>query len=404
MKAIYFFRNDFRLKDNETLSKALNESKEITFIVKAPLETWGHWRKKFYSESLLNLKEKLKSFGHELYILTDNQIKNIPFTEYDVLYTPLINASYEKREEKALSKEIQLIASWNDRLIENLPYSNIKDLPNIFTEFRKKIEKGFTPKTEFPLPNSWPKTKKIDLKSVELSPFDQPHKDSAFPFLGGEDAAWERLQDYFFKTQNILTYKETRNGLIGLDYSTKFSPYLALGCISARSIYRMVEEFENQVKANQDTYWVKFELWWREYFRWVYEKFPERYFSPSGLKEKLLFAKDDQNLFEKWKRGKTGDDFVDANMIELRKTGWMSNRGRQNVASYLVKDLELPWIWGANYFENELIDYDVFSNWGNWLYVAGVGNDPRPNRYFNTQKQAGMYDGDFSYRHLWLRD
>lgn len=404
MKAIYFFRNDFRLKDNETLSKALQESTEITFIAKAPLENWGLWRKKFYSESLLNLKEKLESFGHELYILTDNQIKDFPFTEYDVLYTPRINASYEKKEEKSLSKEIRLIAIWNDRLIKNLPYSDIKDLPNIFTEFRKKIEKSFTPKTEFLLPNSWPKTKKIDLKSVELSPVDKPHKNSAFPFLGGEDAAWERLQDYFFKTQNILTYKETRNGLIGLDYSTKFSSYLALGCISACSIYRMVEEFESQVKANQDTYWVKFELWWREYFRWVYEKYPKHYFSPGGLKEKLLFAKDDQDLFEKWKKGVTGDDFVDANMIELRKTGWMSNRGRQNVASFLVKDLELPWIWGANYFENELIDYDVFSNWGNWLYVAGVGNDPRPNRYFNTQKQAGMYDGDCLYRHLWLRD
>ena len=80
----------------------------------------------------------------------------------------------------------------------------------------------------------------------------------------------------------------------------------------------------------------------------------------------------------------------------------MSNRGRQNVASYLVHQLKLDWRRGAYYFEKMLIDYDVFSNWGNWSYLAGVGNDPRENRVFNTQKQAEMYDADKAYRKCWL--
>jgi len=106
--------------------------------------------------------------------------------------------------------------------------------------------------------------------------------------------------------------------------------------------------------------------------------------------------------FEKWVNGNSGNSFIDANMLELKLTGFMSNRGRQNVASYLVNDLHFDWRMGAMYFESQLIDYDVCSNWGNWAYIAGVGNDPRENRYFNIQKQAEMYDAQGLYQKLWL--
>ena len=105
---------------------------------------------------------------------------------------------------------------------------------------------------------------------------------------------------------------------------------------------------------------------------------------------------------QEWIDGQTGVDFVDANMLELKLTGFMSNRGRQNVASYLCNDLKLDWRYGAAYFEQQLIDYDVCSNWGNWAYLAGVGNDPR-DRKFNTQVQAERYDSNHSFRKLWLQ-
>ena len=110
-----------------------------------------------------------------------------------------------------------------------------------------------------------------------------------------------------------------------------------------------------------------------------------------------------QILFNKWQNAETGNDFIDANMLELKLTGFMSNRGRQNVASYLCNDLKLDWRYGAAYFEQQLIDYDVSSNWGNWAYLAGVGNDPRGNRAFNIEKQANDYDKNKSYRNLWLK-
>jgi deoxyribodipyrimidine photo-lyase len=112
------------------------------------------------------------------------------------------------------------------------------------------------------------------------------------------------------------------------------------------------------------------------------------------LHEDRVFENDIEK-FNGWIHGKTEDDFVNANMIELAQTGFMSNRGRQNVASYLVHDLKIDWRWGAAYFESQLIDYDFSNNWGNWMYVAGVGNDPRSRR-FNTKLQAERYDPELS--------
>ena len=107
-------------------------------------------------------------------------------------------------------------------------------------------------------------------------------------------------------------------------------------------------------------------------------------------------------FIKEWTDGRTTDDFVNANMIELKNTGWMSNRGRQNVASYLAKNLKIDWRIGAAYFESMLLDYDVHSNYGNWIYVSGVGNDPR-DRIFNLKRQAEMYDNNKRYRNYWLK-
>jgi len=110
----------------------------------------------------------------------------------------------------------------------------------------------------------------------------------------------------------------------------------------------------------------------------------------------------DMTKFKAWRDGRTGVPFIDANMRELKETGWMSNRGRQNVASFLIKDLGLDWRLGAEWFESQLLDHDVCSNYGNWNYAAGIGNDPRENRKFNIVKQGLDYDTDGDYVRLWV--
>lgn len=123
------------------------------------------------------------------------------------------------------------------------------------------------------------------------------------------------------------------------------------------------------------------------------KKHRHQFFLQTGIKSTDSPSQsNNQELLQKWIEGQTNHDFINANMIELKLTGFMSNRGRQNVASYLCHDLKLDWRYGAAYFEQQLIDYDVCSNWGNWAYLAGVGNDPRGDRYFNIDKQANDYD------------
>ena len=136
----------------------------------------------------------------------------------------------------------------------------------------------------------------------------------------------------------------------------------------------------------------------------MFKKHHHKFFLQYGIQSKQVHQKTSPNeeLLNRWINGETESDFVNANMLELKHTGFMSNRGRQNVASYLCNDLKLDWRYGAAYFEQQLIDYDVCSNWGNWAYVAGVGNDPRKDRYFNVVKQANDYDKEGVYRKLWL--
>ena len=245
-------------------------------------------------------------------------------------------------------------------------------------------------------------TKVAVMPSLEDLGLNTPtaHPHSAFPFKGGSKAGELRMERYFWDTEKLSFYKQTRNGLLGLDYSSKFSAWLANGSISARQIYWEIKEYEEQVQKNQSTYWLIFELIWRDYFKFISLKHQDKIFHLGGILQKDYHWKNNPKTIQAWIDGETHEPFVNANMIELQKTGWMSNRGRQNVASYFAKDLLLDWRIGAAYFEAQLIDYDVHSNYGNWMYVAGVGNDPR-DRKFNIRKQAERYDENGKFQRLW---
>jgi deoxyribodipyrimidine photo-lyase len=190
--------------------------------------------------------------------------------------------------------------------------------------------------------------------------------------------------------------------MLGADYSSKFSAWLALGCLSPRYIYQEVTKYEKERVKNDSTYWLIFELLWRDFFRFIAVKYGNKIFYISGLQNISLPWQENWSIFETWCEGQTGYPLIDANMRELKLTGFMSNRGRQNVASFLTKNLGINWQMGAQWFESLLIDYDVCSNWGNWNYTAGVGNDARGFRYFNIPKQSKDYDYQGDYLRHWL--
>lgn len=427
--AVVWFKTDLRITDNEALLKAISQSDRIIPIycfdeshfvtTNYGFKKTGSFRAQFLMESLKDLDANLRAIGSGLLILKGKPEIEIPkiVKQYKAtkVYAKREVAFEEKQTETLVQSELWKIKceflTYSTSTLyhaEDLPFS-IKDIPDVFSNFRKKIEKDSIIRRPFEKPNhiNSPEIPKLDLPSLKefglkKSPFD---KRAALTFKGGESQALKRLDYYFFKSKSIASYKETRNEMIGSDYSSKFSAWLALGCISPRFIYKELQTYESLYTANDSTYWMVFELLWRDYFRFMMKKYQNKFFRKNGIKNTDYKIKN-TNLqpLQDWIDGKTGIDFIDANMIELKLTGFMSNRGRQNVASYLCNDLQLDWRYGAAYFEQQLIDYDVCSNWGNWSYLAGVGNDPRGNRYFNIQKQATDYDKNELFRKLWLKD
>jgi deoxyribodipyrimidine photo-lyase len=425
--SIVWFKTDLRLHDNETLIKAIAQSDQIIPVycfddshfeeTSFGFKKTGNFRAQFLLESLADLDKNLRELGSELLVLKGKPELEIPKIVQQFKSTKVFakrEVSYEEKQTKALVQnalfklKCELLTFSTSTLYhaEDLPFS-IKDIPDVFTNFRKKTEKDAIIREAFDAPTEIrsPEIPLLFLPSLEelnltFTPIDSR---AVVPFKGGETEAIARLNHYFFETKSISKYKETRNGLIGADYSSKFSPWLAMGCISPRFINYELKKYESQFGANESTYWLIFELLWRDYFRFMMKKYNVKLFQQAGIQNKgISVNKHNAHQLQEWIDGKTGVDFVDANMLELKLTGFMSNRGRQNVASYLCNDLKLDWRFGAAYFEQQLIDYDVCSNWGNWTYLAGVGNDPRGNRYFNIEKQAVDYDRNKSYRNLWL--
>ena len=165
-----------------------------------------------------------------------------------------------------------------------------------------------------------------------------------------------------------------------------------------------LREYEVRFGESESSYWISFELLWREYFFWYALKHGKRLFAFAGLSGKSPKTSFYSERFQKWCSGNTPYPIVNACMKQLNATGYMSNRGRQLVASCFVHELSLDWRYGAAYFEQQLIDYDVSSNWGNWQYLAGVGADPRGHRQFNLEKQTERYDPDNEFIERWAGD
>lgn len=433
--AVVWFRKNLRINDNPTLNRAVKMGFQIipVFLIDdielglgfGGVPKFGAHRATFLLEGLTELNKLLIEKGSKgLSFLAANSVEKLVnlavANKCEFIFATADWGSEETETLERVTLEakkqgIKTVVEDPTYLFdaENLPFT-IPRLPDVFTEFRKKVEKECTVQAPKECPQRilspeeyqpiWDKLKTLKQDLFQETKISvQPD----FKLKGGPIEGQARIQHYFYDTNGISTYKETRNGLLGLDYSSKLSPYLALGFLSPREVYAEVTKYEKSRISNQSTYWLKFELLWREYFYWVARKYGNLLFKQNGLrplngKKKEKIFPDELQRFSLWADGKTNEPFVNANMKELLATGFMSNRGRQNVASYLVKDLKVDWRIGAAWFEYLLIDYDVCSNYGNWAYVAGVGNDPREDRYFNIAKQASMYDPEGLYVKKWL--
>ena len=424
--SIVWFTDNLRVQDNTVLSKAMKNSERVIgiyFLIPEELnktqfgfKKTGKFRAKFLLDTLKDLKSALDELNISLLVfnsVSEDQISKLINT-YDVktVYHQKEWTDEEIKRINSIKKFLPLdiiVHECYDQFLfhpDDVTF-HYSETPKVFTQFRKQLERKSSVRplvsvqpqeicskveTDFKLPT---------LEQLGFEDFDVDLR-TACPFTGGSSSAEKRLDYYFFKTQSLGVYKKTRNGLMGENYSSKFSPWLANGSLSARQIYWKIKDFEQQFYANQSTYWLFFELIWRDFFKFISLKHENKIFKLEGILNVTYNWTENSKFVKEWTEGRTADDFVNANMIELKNTGWMSNRGRQNVASFFAKTLKIDWRIGAAYFESMLLDYDVHSNYGNWMYVSGVGNDPR-DRTFNPKRQAEMYDGDKLFRNHWLK-
>ncbi|KZF20892.1 cryptochrome [Xylona heveae TC161] len=516
---IYVLRRDLRLADNPILhevSRVLRSSQNASFTHLLPLYVFpaqqvevsgflspgttdspyaearskvggfwrtGHHRVKFLAESVWDTKSSLEKVGSGLEIrvgVTSEVIKDMLEAyktldgEVSAVWMTEEEGWEEKQDEEnvrtvveAEGKEFQL---WKDEKYfiddidlgpsRDIPFQDPKELPDVFTSYRKMVEplreaprKSVPPPSQLlPLPDSIPPQSSpfVQPSSLEnlIAALEKPlHNDdelehppkwpnganSAFPFSGGEKAGHERIK-HLVTSGSMSAYKDTRNGLLGEDFSTKLAAWLALGCITARQVHEYLLEFEDGSSAlgsdaigygngeNKGTAAVRFELLWRDYMRLCTRKFGARLFHIDGFRHGKSVpwkyvdgaerknkrrhsnsAVDAAEALQRFLEGRSGTGLIDASMRELYLTGYTSNRARQNVASFLAKHLRIDWRLGAEWYETQLVDYDVSSNWGNWQYNAGVGNDPRgEGRVFNPIKQAFDYDPQGEYVKTWV--
>lgn len=436
---ITWFRNNLRIGDNEPLVRAIEAARAggglaIPVYVVDPFwfgktsfgfEKIGRFRRKFLLECLTDLDHRLRNLGSRLWVFegrTEEVLARIAAqTASDCVYTQQEYASHEKAIARRVVKSLrdagvatQISGATTLVSEEQLPFS-IANVPETFSRFRKAIERDFEAHQPLEKPDQVGSDDELSKALVtagaivELGSLDEFNElgstldaRACLEFRGGEKQAWERLQAYIWDKDLLRTYKITRNGMLGGDYSSKFSPWLAHGCLSPRQVVHEVKRYEYERVANDSTYWLIFELLWRDYFAFMVAKHGSDVFRLGGLRNQRLHWSQNTDLFTRWCEGKTGFPIIDANMLELAFTGFMSNRGRQNVASFLTKNLGIDWRMGAEWFESLLVDHDPCSNYGNWNYAAGVGNDSRGFRWFNTLKQSRDYDPKGDYVRHWL--
>ena len=399
INSLVWFRNNMRVEDNSSLTKAINNSDNVIGFInidpknflstKYGFKKTEKYRAKFLLETISDLKSQLDKLNISLIITHKDfgQSINEIINQFEVtsIYTQTEWTRDELKEESFIPEEINLIKDFDQFLFSPNDVRSLYDnIPRGFSNFRKKCEKYLSVNDTLSIPKSLNSDNKISIDYPIPSLSDlgfkdfEVHKDSVFRFKGGETNAKNRIRNYFFETRNVSTYKLTRNGLIGEDYSSKFSPWLANGSVSVKYIFKSLKEYEKEVEKNDSTYWLYFELIWRDFFKYVSMQHKDKFFNKDGIYGEDKEWSDDQDILLNWINGKTNEPFVNANMIELSQTGFMSNRGRQNVSNYLTKELKIDWRIGAEYFESMLIDYDVHSNYGNWLYNCLLYTSPSP--------------------------
>ncbi len=443
-KSIFWHRRDLRIKDNIGLAEASRNSKSLigVYILDPNLldieRNTSEAKNWFLGESLLELQKNWESRGSKLLILKGDPVKLIcklaELIKADCIYWNKNIEPYEIERDKRiiqdLEKDKRKVYSFLDQLIVNP--ENIKTINNepykVYSPFYRKWIDIINNKTisndNFikvlsisERINGLNNSEILSLKESDLnySIFSKSDaivdlisnnrfKDNNFcPCRPGESDSIKQL-NLFIKSGTINSYNEARD-IPYLESTSNLSAALSLGTISCRAVWNGAQlsrkiAIDKYQLDSIDT-WIK-ELAWREFYQNALINFPELEKGPYRKKWLNFPWQNRLDWFESWKNGNTGIPIIDAAMRQLNHSGWMHNRCRMIVASFLVKDLLIDWRWGENYFMKKLVDGDLASNNGGWQWSASSGMDPKPLRIFNPFRQASKFDESANYIRKWV--
>lgn len=404
MKTIWWIRRDLRLGDNLTLQAASREAQVLPVFILDPRLLTGTpaRRQAFLFNGLQTLAADLQMRGSNLVIRRGDPAKILAeliadsgaqtvFAEED--FTP-----YAVQRDKAIAEQLPLTLI--QRQLVHHPMAVLKSNGQpytIYTPF-SKTWKSIMPGSLHPTPA--PDTIST-IPGITSDPIPARSTEQLFP--AGEAEANKRLTS--FLDERIYDYGENRNRL-DIDGTSALSPYLHFGMLGLRSAVdyarQAISVSHNEESRKSSQTWLN-ELIWREFYIHILYHFPHVQKNSFRTQYDQIQWRNDPDEFEAWKQGQTGYPVVDAAMRQMLATGWMHNRARMIVASFLVKDLLIDWRWGERWFMQNLLDGDVAANNGGWQWTAGTGTDAAPYfRIFNPLLQSKKFDPQGVYIKKWV--
>lgn len=419
-RILVWFRNDLRLHDNEMLVEAIAKSDEILPVFcfdprqfeltcYQTIKT-GAIRTRFLLETVQDLRHSFQQFGGDILILKGKPEELLP----DLVNKYEISEVYHHREVASEETEVSMgveDALWKLKVNlkhfightlynkEDLPFP-VKDIPDVFAQFKKKTERDAIVKPCILTPQSinfvqlaeWGELPLLTDLVLNESLADMPISSE---FKGGESEALKHLHHFLDDGEELALSNTTlkKNVIV-----SKLSAWLGLGCLSPREVYWKMREAEANFGLKPYFNQIVLGLLWRDYYRFMFKKYRNTFFKSEGFSTQTSNSDlADSDLLQAWKNGNTGQPLVDSIMHDLNTSGYISNSCRQLAATYLIYELQINWIMGAAYFEEKLIDYAPASNWGNWANIAGVGNDTRLTNSFDFEKQLKIFDPKGTY-------
>lgn len=412
--AVWWIRRDLRLHDNQALDRAIREADAVlpVFIVDPVLAQSpyvGDKRRAFLWDGLRALDAALRQRGGRLIVRHGAPAEMLPQlvqeTNATAVYAEEDYSPYAKRRDTAVAAVTPLYLTGG--LAVRHAQDVLKDDGHpyvVYTPYKNRWKERPLPRLNHLLPPPEQLNTPPDIASDPIPA--APTLPDGVPFVAGEAEARRRL-DAFVAGKNapIFTY-QARRDFPAQDGTSQLSPYLRFGMVSARTaVVAALGAIARASDANGrhgGQTWLD-ELVWRDFYLSILCHFPHVRHGSFRDKYDAIRWDNDEKLFAAWCNGRTGYPIVDAAMRQLTHSGWMHNRARMIVASFLVKDLLINWQWGEQFFMQHLVDGDPAANNGGWQWSAGTGTDAAPYfRIFNPTSQGKKFDPDGAYIRRWL--